>query len=132
MLLKDIYGTKVMEYKNLRLASPIMRYKKPVPDTLVKASTVNRELSCLHRMLKLAAADHVIETVPVIEFESEKHLARERTLSDECRSAEAVDKAPRQAKDQGHGDGRPRVCCDALSVCQLERGRHPYRSGKCH
>lgn len=82
MFLKQIFGTIIIEYKNLRLVSPIMRYKKPVKDKFVKISTVNRELSCLHRMLKLAARDGVIETVPVIEFDSEQHLARERTLSE--------------------------------------------------
>ena len=82
MFLKDVFGTKIIEYKNLRLASPIMRYKKPVKGTLVKISTVNRELRCLHRMLRLAAADGIIQSVPIIAFDSEQHLARERTLAE--------------------------------------------------
>jgi len=83
MLLSEIGITKIMEYKNLRLESPIIRHNKPVEGRKVSPSTVNREMSCLRRMTRLAAKEGLIEKVPTFEFESEKHLARERVASDQ-------------------------------------------------
>jgi len=64
-----ITRAKVMEYKNERLAEG------------VKISTINRELACLKYMLRLAADEGLIDNVPPIKLDSEKHLARERIIS---------------------------------------------------
>ncbi len=83
LLLAQIKRTKIMEYKNLRLEDPIIRYGKPVEGSKVKISTVNRELSCLRHMLNLAADDEgLLESVPTFKLESEGYLARERVLSE--------------------------------------------------
>lgn len=92
--LTAISRSKVMEYKNLRLQQPIQRHGKPVEGTKVALSTINRELSCLRHMLRLAADDGLIESPPVIKLESEKHLSRERVLStDEYKTL--LDNSPR-------------------------------------
>ena len=70
------------EYKQLRLAEPITRRGKPVKDSHVRASTVNRELTTLINMLNLAAENGVLEKIPATRRlkDSEDHLARERVL----------------------------------------------------
>ncbi len=83
MLLSQITRAKVMEYKNLRLESPIIRRGKPVNGKKLKVSTVNRELACLKHMLRLAADESIIENVPTIKLDSEKKFARRRVISDE-------------------------------------------------
>jgi len=73
---------RIMEYKNQRIGESIQRYGKPVKGTLVKVSTINREIRCLLHALNLAADEGLIETVPRIRLESEQHLQRDRVLSD--------------------------------------------------
>lgn len=83
--LREISKMGLIEYKSLRLSSPIIRYGKPVTGTTVQVSTVNRELACLRHMLRLAAEEGLIDKVPSFRgvIESEAHLARERVLSRE-------------------------------------------------
>ncbi len=83
MLLSDIDRSKVMEYRSKRSAEPKMRRGKPVADTKIKFSTVNRELAFLRYLLNLAADDDIIEKVPRIKLESEKELKRDRIVTDE-------------------------------------------------
>ena len=82
-LLPQITRAKVMEYKNLRLEGPIIRRGKPVEGKKIKVSTVNRELACLKHMLRLAADEGLIESVPTIKLDSEKKFARKRVVSEE-------------------------------------------------
>lgn len=82
--LSEIMVSRIMEYKNLRLAEPVSRYGKSVRSgAKVQPSTVNRELQCLGRMLRLGAREQLIESVPFIEKESERGRERERVLSEE-------------------------------------------------
>lgn len=83
MLLSDIDRSKVMEYRAKRSAEPKMRRGKPVADSKIKFSTVNRELAFLRYLLNLAADDGIIEKVPRIKLKSEKELKRDRILTDE-------------------------------------------------
>ena len=92
--LLQITRSKIMEYKNLRLESPIIRHGKPVEGSKLTVSSVNRELSCLRHILHLAADEGLIESVPRIKLESERHLARDRVLSEEEEHL-LLDKSPR-------------------------------------
>ena len=94
MLLSQITRTKIMEYKNLRLESAIIRRGKPVQGSRIKVSTVNRELACLKHMLRLAADEGIIENAPTIKLDSEKKFARKRVISDEEYQA-LLDASPR-------------------------------------
>src|SRR3990167_3601566 len=92
LLLTEIKKTKILEYQALRLAAPVIRYRKATGH-IVQVSTVNRELACLRQMLNIAAEDGLIEAVPTIKLDSEKHRRRERTLDDvEWRAL--LDKSP--------------------------------------
>ena len=62
--LDEITRSRMSEYKQLRLAEPITRRGKPVKDSHVRASTVNRELTTLINMLNLAAENGVLEKIP--------------------------------------------------------------------
>jgi len=81
LLLSEITKTKILEYRALRLTAPIIRHGKPARG-IVKLSTVNRELAALRWMLNLAAEEGLIEAVPKIKLDSERHLRRERTLNE--------------------------------------------------
>ena len=83
MLLSDIDRSKVMEYRAKRSAEPKMRRGKPVADTKIKFSTVNRELAFLRYLLNMAADDNIIEKVPRIKLKSEKELKRDRIITDD-------------------------------------------------
>ena len=77
----EITRSKMPEYKQLRLAEPINRRGKPVKDSHVRASTVNRELTTLINMLNLAAENGVLVRFATRRLkDSEDHLARERVL----------------------------------------------------
>ena len=84
MALSDITGTKILHYKNTRLASGLMRWGKQI-EKKVKLSTVNRELSCLRAMLHLAVGERLLnrDELPRIRLESEERFARDRVLKDE-------------------------------------------------
>jgi len=82
MAMSEITRARVMEYKNERLAEGL------------KVSSVNRELACLKYMMRLAADENIIEGVPPIKLDSEKHLARERIIS-ETEFAKLLAAAPR-------------------------------------
>jgi len=60
-----------------------MRRGKPVADTKIKFSTVNRELAFLRYLLNLAADDDIIEKVPRIKLKSEKELKRDGIITDD-------------------------------------------------
>lgn len=81
--LSNITATQIIEYKNRRLSSGLIRAGK-ICDSKIKLSTVNREMSCLRHMLNLASADGLIkkEALPAIKLESEERFERDRTLSD--------------------------------------------------
>ncbi len=83
MLLSDIDRSKVMEYRAKRSAEPKMRRGKPVADSKIKFSTVNRELAFLRYLLNLAADDDIIDKVPRIKLKSEKELKRDRIITDD-------------------------------------------------
>ena len=88
--------TKIAEYKQLRLAEPIIRHGNPVQGSHVRSSTVNREITVLIGMLNLAAEEGVLEKIPATRRlkDSEDHLARERILEADERKA-LFDAAPR-------------------------------------
>jgi hypothetical protein len=81
--LDEITRSKMAGYKQRRLTEPIIRRRKPVKDSLVRPSTVNRELTTLINMLNLAAENEVLEKIPATRKlkDSEGHLARERVLA---------------------------------------------------
>ena len=81
--LSQITRPRIMEYKNARLTECIIRHGKPVDGKTVKISTVNREIRCLLHALSLGADDDLIENVPRVRLDSERHLARERVLSEQ-------------------------------------------------
>lgn len=82
ILLSQINRPRIMEYKNQRIAESILRYGKPVKGKTVKISTVNREIRCLLHALNLAVDEGLIENVPRIRLDSERHLQRDRVLSE--------------------------------------------------
>lgn len=83
MEISEITRARVMEFKNSRLADPIVRRGKIVAGRTIQISTVNRELACLKHMLRLAADEGIIESVPSIKIDSEKGFARHRVITDE-------------------------------------------------
>jgi len=93
--LSQINRPRIMEYKNQRLGESIMRYAKPVKNgAKVKISTINREIRCLLHALNLAVDEEIIENVPRIHLDSEKHLQRDRIYSPE-EYTELMDASPR-------------------------------------
>lgn len=82
--LSRITSTRIIEYRNARTGSGVMRWGKRT-ERKVMASTVNRELSCLRTMLNLAAGDHLItrDELPRIKMDSEERFVRDRVLSDD-------------------------------------------------
>ncbi len=83
--LEDITTMRIMEYKNIRLAEPIIRYGKPSEKGLTpKASTVNRELGAIKEILYLAVEEKLIGSAPrKTGREPEKQFRRDRILSQE-------------------------------------------------
>jgi len=81
--LSEISRTRIMEYKNIRLTEPIIRQGKPVEGTRIKASTINREISCLLYLLRLAADETppLLESLPRFPLDSEGEFARTRILT---------------------------------------------------
>ena len=84
MPLSEIRSTSFLRYKNLRLSSGIMRGGKE-RKARVKPGTINRELSCLRRMLNLAADEGLLkrQDLPALKLESEEPFARQRVLSED-------------------------------------------------
>jgi len=82
--LSEINRPRIMEYKNQRLDESIMRYGKPAKKgaAKVKISTINREIRCLLHALNLAVDEELIENVPRIRLDSERHLQRDRVLGE--------------------------------------------------
>jgi len=78
--LKDVTKTRIMEYKNRRLAEFVMHHGKPVEGWKVKGATINREVSCLIAALYLAHGEGLCEEPPRVK--KEKEMPRDRTLSD--------------------------------------------------
>jgi len=78
--LPDINRVRIMEYKSRRLSEPLMRHKKPVKDTNIMGSTVNREVSCLVTALNLAADEGLCDGAPRVK--KERETARDRILTD--------------------------------------------------
>jgi hypothetical protein len=78
--LDEITRSKIAEYKQPRLTEPISRHGNPVEGSMVRSSTVNRELMVLIGLLNLAAEDGLLEKIPATRRlkDSEDHLARER------------------------------------------------------
>jgi integrase len=75
-LLSDITRRHVEEYKQARAES--VTYRK----TLRSAATINREVSCLKHLFKLAVEEGLVERVPVVKLYREDG-ARERVASPE-------------------------------------------------
>ena len=93
--LSQINRPRIMEYKNQRLGEPIMRHRKPAKNgAKVKISTINREIRCLLHALNLAVDEGLIENVPRIRLDSERHLQRDRVL-DENEYHNLLDASPR-------------------------------------
>jgi len=94
--LSQINRPRIMEYKNQRLGESIMRYGKPAKKgaAKVKISTINREIRCLLHALNLAVDEGLIENVPRIRLDSERHLQRDRVL-DENEYHDLLDASPR-------------------------------------
>jgi len=69
----------------MRLQQPIMRHGKPVKDSRVSFSTVNREMGFLRYLLNLAVDEELIENVPSFKkiIQSEKSRKRKRVVSDD-------------------------------------------------
>lgn len=80
--LDEITRTRIKEYKQLRKQESIMRHGKPVKDSKVSGSTVNREITALLGLLNLAAENELLEKVPATKKlkDAEGHLSRERVL----------------------------------------------------
>jgi integrase len=94
--LDEINRSKIIEYKQLRLTEPIIRWNKPVEGSHVRPSTVKREITALIGLLNLAAEDGLLEKIPATKRlkDSEDHLARERVLeADEYKAL--LDASPR-------------------------------------
>jgi integrase len=94
--LEDMTRSKIAQYKQLRLLEPIIRHGNPVEGTLVRPSTVNREITALIGLLNLAAENNLLEKIPATRRlkDSEDHLARERILeADEYKAL--IDASPR-------------------------------------
>ena len=84
LALTDITTTRILEYKNRRLQSGVMRWGKATAKK-VQLPTVQRELSCLRAMLNLAAGERLLrrDELPRIRLESEERFVRERVLKDD-------------------------------------------------
>ena len=80
MRLSDIKRTTIMEYQAKRL-------KETWHGRAITFRTVNRELTFLKTMLRLAEDDGIVEQAPRIKLKSEKEFKRERTASTEEYSA---------------------------------------------
>jgi integrase len=74
--LDSIVTSKIEAYKQKRLTEKTKQGRAPKP------ATINRELSCLHTMLTLAARDRILERVPYVE-QFEEHNQREKIASEE-------------------------------------------------
>jgi hypothetical protein len=61
--LDEITRSKIAGYKQLRLREPIQRHGNPVEGTLVRPSTVNREITALIGLLNLAAEDGLLKRI---------------------------------------------------------------------
>jgi len=81
--LSEITRIKIMEFRNTRLGEAIIRHGRPVEGKIISISTVNRETRCLLQMLTLAADEGLLESVPRVRLDSERHLARDRVLDPE-------------------------------------------------
>jgi len=94
--LSQINRPRIMEYKNQRLGESIVRYAKPAKngEAKVKISTINREIRCLLHSLNLAVDEELIENVPRIHLDSERHLQRDRVL-EESEYHNLLDASPR-------------------------------------
>jgi len=79
--LSQVNRVRIMEYKQRRLSEPLMRHRKPVKDTSVMGSTVNREVSCLITALNLAADEGLCDGAPHIK--KERETPRDRILTDD-------------------------------------------------
>jgi hypothetical protein len=62
--LDEMTQSKIAGYKQLRLTEPINRHGKPVKDSHVRPSTVNREITALIGLLNLAAENGLLEKIP--------------------------------------------------------------------
>jgi len=83
--LSEINRGKIRQYRTMRLQQPIMRHGKPVKDSRVSFSTVNREMGFLRYLLNLAVDEELIENVPSFKkiIQSEKSRKRKRVVSDD-------------------------------------------------
>jgi len=79
--LSQINRVRIMEYKQRRLSEPLMRHGRPVKDTSIMGSTVNREVSCLITALNLAADEGLCDGAPRIK--KERETPRDRILTDD-------------------------------------------------
>jgi integrase len=92
LTLSEVTKVRIMEYKQRRLAEPIIRNGKAVEGTLIQGATVNREVSCLVTALNLAAEEGLCDGAPRIK--KEREVTRDRILTDkEYRSI--LDASPR-------------------------------------
>jgi len=79
--LSQVNRVRIMEYKQRRLSEPLMRHGRPVKDTSIMGSTVNREVSCLVTALNLAAEEGLRDSAP--RTKKEREISRDRILTDD-------------------------------------------------
>jgi len=79
--LPQVSRVRIMEYKQRRLSEPLLRHGRPVKDTSIMGSTVNREVSCLITALNLAADEGLCDGAPRIK--KERETPRDRILTDD-------------------------------------------------
>ena len=127
--LEDITRSKIAEYKQLRLAEPIQRHGKPVKGSLIKPSTVNREITTLIGMLNLAAEDELLEKIPATTRlkAPEDEFSRERVLdADEYKAL--LDVSPRWL--QRVIIGAYEACLSRVDLLTLTRPKFSERGAK--
>ena len=83
LALADIDEPVIDAYKNARLEDAIVRHGKPIENSRVSFSSVNRELAVLRILLRLAKRHKKIGSVPEFNLESEKSRRRQRVATDD-------------------------------------------------
>ena len=81
--LDQIDETAIDDYRDKRLRESITKHGKPLKDTRISHSTVNRELAILRLLLRLAKRKNKIKVVPAFNLQSEKSLKRDRTATEQ-------------------------------------------------
>ncbi len=87
LFLDQIDEAVIDDYRDKRQREPITKHGKPLKDTRISHSTVNRELAILRLLLRLAKRKNKIKVVPNFNLQSEKSLKRDRTATEEEYSA---------------------------------------------